>query len=313
MKKTRKPCLPPGWYPHDPEKIAGFLRKEAADCGLPSPPGSPRRPVIAAVAPHAGWYYSGAVAAKAAVSLTDGGAPDTVAVIGGHLPPGAPPLFALEDAVSTPLGELEIDAELRGTLKAALNGAEDRWADNTVEVLLPLVKYFFPDSKLLWLRLPADIASFQAGRALAAAAETLKRSVKVLASTDLTHYGANYGFSPQGYGRKALDWMKTVNDRRFIDAVLDGDASEALTRAERERSACSPGAVLGAMGFAAGPESMRENGAKSAGQVPSLQTAAVLDYGTSADVSLTGEGEPPDSFVGYAAICWRKPPQSAFL
>jgi AmmeMemoRadiSam system protein B len=283
MKKLRKSCLPHGWYPRDPEKIAEFLREKSSP--------SSRTPAIAAVAPHAGWYYSGAIAAKAAASLADSSPPDTVAVIGGHLPPGGPALFALEDAVSTPLGELEIDAELRDTLKAALNGAEDRLADNTVEVLLPMVRYFFPDSKLLWARFPADIASFEAGKSLAAAAKTLRRRVKVLASTDLTHYGANYGFSPQGAGQKALDWMKNVNDRRFIDAVLDGGAPETLARAEKDRSACSPGAVLGAMGFAAAAESAQG-------------LCELLDYGTSADVSLAETGELPGSFVGYAAFAF---------
>jgi AmmeMemoRadiSam system protein B len=209
------------------------------------------------------------------------------------LPAGASFLFAGEDLVGTPLGRIEIDAELRSTLKKQLEGEEDRWADNTVEVLLPMVKYFFPETKLLWARFPAEISSFKAGKILADAAAALGRNVKVLASTDLTHYGPGYGFTSHGSGKKALEWMKNINDRRFIDAVLDGDAEIVLLRAEKECSACSPGAVLGAMGFTGALD----------GHVD-VPVATLLEYSTSAAVSLAEDGIMPDSFVGYAAICF---------
>jgi AmmeMemoRadiSam system protein B len=275
MKKIRNPCLPAPWYPRDPEAAAAFLE-----------PFRPSRPMgDAAVAPHAGWYYSGALAAKAAAALA-GGTADTVAVLGGHLPGGVKPLFAMEDACLTPFGELEIDGELRDLVKKSLGGQEDVRADNTVEVLLPIVKSFFPGAKLLWARFPAELSSYQAGKTLAKAALSLGRRIKVLASTDLTHYGSAYGFSPRGFGPGALEWVKTVNDRRFIEAVIDGDPREILNRAERENSACSAGAVLGALGFA-------EEAAGNRKPVGKL-----LDYRTSADVT----GDPGDSFVGYMAL-----------
>jgi AmmeMemoRadiSam system protein B len=211
------------------------------------------------------------------------------------LPPGIPPLFALEDAVETPLGPLEIDAPLRDALFDALGGAPDRSGDNTVEVLLPMVKYFFPQAKLLWLRLPAEEASFKAGKALARTAASLGREILVLGSTDLTHYGVTYGFTPRGNGEKALDWVRNVNDRRFIAAVEAGDPAAVLARAEGERSACSAGAILGVMGYAA----ERREGAAGAG-------GELIAYGTSADAA-RGEGEkPPDSFVGYGAFRWTR-------
>jgi AmmeMemoRadiSam system protein B len=278
MKKTRKPCLPAPWYPRDPETAAAFLE-----------PFKPLEPAAdAAVAPHAGWYYSGVPAALAAAALA-GSTTDTVAVLGGHLPGGARPLFAMEDVCLTPFGELEIDGELRDLVKKTLDGQEDVSADNTVEVLLPIVKNFFPRAKLLWARFPAELSSYEAGKTLAEAALSLGRKVKVLGSTDLTHYGSAYGFSPKGFGRGALEWVKTVNDRRFIEAVIDGNPGELLDRAERERSACSAGAVLGALGFAEATAGEK----RPAGEL--------LDYRTSADVT----GDPGGSFVGYMAFCWR--------
>lgn len=234
----------------------------------------------AAVAPHAGWYYSGRTAALAAASLDP--LAETVAIIGGHLPRGMPVLAAAEDAVKTPLGAMQIDAELRAAFLERVRFRPDRYNDNTVEVLLPMARYFFPEAKLLWLRFPAEQSSFEAGKLLAETARTLGRRITVLASSDLTHYGDNYGFAPRGRGKPALDWVKKENDARFISAVLSGDPAEVLERAEEDYSACSAGAVLGALGFMSSRE----------------KHAALLDYRTSAD----GEDEVPGSFVGYAAI-----------
>jgi AmmeMemoRadiSam system protein B len=274
VMNLREFSLPAGWYPRSAAETERFLAPFAAREGRS----------CAAIAPHAGWFYSGRIAAGAVSSLDRQA--ETVAVLGGHLPAGMPPLFALEDAARTPLGNMPIDAELREALLKELNGTEDRYRDNTVEVLLPMVRFFFPRAMLLWVRLPAEFSSFEAGRAIARAAEKLGRRLAVAASTDLTHYGANYGFAPKGNGPSALRWVREVNDAVFIRAVESNDPAAVLERAEQDRSSCSAGAVLGALGFAAA------SGAPS----PRL-----LEYATSADAP-GGEGEIPDSFVGYASF-----------
>jgi AmmeMemoRadiSam system protein B len=239
---------------------------------------------LAAAAPHAGWYYSGAIAVRALFSLDQD--VETLAVIGGHLPGGQSPLIAGEDAVETPLGEMPLDRDLGAEVSRALGCRPDRSGDNTVEVLVPLAHYRFPRAKLLWLRFPADRSAFDAGRELARIAGRLGRKLAVLGSTDLTHYGENYGFMPRGEGEAALAWVREVNDARFIEAVIAGDPDGILRRAGEDYSACSAGAVLGALGFAL------EGGAGK---------AELLAYGTSA---VRSPGEVPPSFVGYGAFCW---------
>ncbi|MDR0320763.1 MAG: AmmeMemoRadiSam system protein B [Treponema sp.] len=271
--QIRDYSLPAGWFPRDSASISAFLSKF----------GTSKRVCRAAIAPHAGWYYSGAVAALGASCLQPDA--ETVVVLGGHLPAGLPPLFAMEDAVRTPFGSMEIDAPLRAALFKELDGESDNYRDNTVEVLLPMAHYFFPKAKLLWLRLSAEIQSYEVGKTISQIAAKLNRRINVLASTDLTHYGSNYGFSPQGSGKAALRWVREVNDAGFIKAVESGSADEVLRRAERDSSSCSAGAVLGAMGFAS---------------AESLGGARLLEYATSTDVEESGG--VPDSFVGYAAF-----------
>ena len=266
--------MPLGWYPQNPEEITHFLSEFAnmTNC------------TTAAIAPHAGWFYSGRIAARA-VSLLDRKA-DTLAVIGGHLPAGRKPLFAMEDAVWTPLGNMAVDTELRAAMIGETAGEEDSFQDNTVEVLLPMARFFLPDASLLWMRLPSEMSSFEAGKALAAIARKQGRTLAVLASADLTHYGPGYGFAPRGIGPEAVRWVREVNDRRFIEAVESGDPASVLERAKADNSSCSAGAVLGVMGFA---------------QATGAGSAKLLEYGTSADAE---KSPPPSSFVGYAAFAF---------
>jgi len=275
IMKIREYSLPPGWYPRDKEEISSFLSDYLTE----------NNSFQAAIAPHAGWFYSGRIAAISVSGLERSA--ETVVVLGGHLGGGMPVLYAMEDAVQTPFGPMPIDTQLRSLLLEETGGKEDRYRDNTIEVLLPMVKFFFPYAKLIWLRLPAEISSFKAGKIIAKTADSLNRKINVLASTDLTHYGSNYGFNSHGSGRNALQWVKEVNDRNFITAVESGKPEEVLARSELDQSSCSAGAVLGAIGFA---------------QAASLPKARLLEYATSADVH--SEGGVPDSFVGYASFAF---------
>ena len=265
----RESVLPPGWYPRNPCEISGFLS------------GFESGNAVAAIAPHAGWYYSGRTAARAVSSLDPSAR--TIAVIGGHLPAGMRALFALEDAVQTPLGQVPIDTEFRDILITELKAGEDRFHDNTVEVLLPMLRFFFPDASIVWMRLPAETASYDAGKIIAGCAKKAGYKVCVLASADLTHYGLNYDFSPKGLGPNALRWVAEVNDARFIEAVQAGEPETVIRRANLEKSCCSAGSVAGAMGFS-----------HALGALP----AKLLEYTSSAAKS----EQCPDSFVGYAAL-----------
>ena len=279
----RRRGLPRGWYPDDGDSLRELV---ASWEGMAA---APRPGALAAVAPHAGWAFSGRIAAIALSSLLpaskDASSPETLVVFGGHLPPGAAALAARESAYETPLGPIPADLELLSALETSLGGPaaleSDVDVDNTVEVLLPLVAAILPGRRVLWLRAPNDRSSIELGEAVCAAAASLGRSVLGLGSTDLTHYGPNYGFSPKGRGREAEAWVRDTNDRRFIEALLALDGAEAVARGEAERSACSPGAAAAALAFA------RASGASR---------AELFAYATSLEL------RRDESFVGYAAL-----------
>jgi MEMO1 family protein len=294
----RRRALPRGWYPDEPEALRDLVLSWRDEAEKESGGPLEVEAALAAVAPHAGWAFSGPLAARSVLALAGGekGAPlaaagggrPTLAVFGGHLPPGAQALAAPESGFDTPLGSLEADHELLEALDENLRSSGgrlgvDEESDNTVEVLLPLVAALLPGSRVLWLRAPNDASALDLGASLYAAGASLGRKLSCLGSTDLTHYGPSYGFSPKGRGAAAEAWVRGANDKRFIDALLAMDGALALERGEKERSACSSGAAAAALAFA---------------QAAGASRSRLLGYATSLEL------RPDDSFVGYASIAF---------
>lgn len=280
--KVRRPVFAGSWYParaSDCEKeIKGFL----AEGQLLAPPD---RDAVGGIVPHAGWYFSGAIACNVIHCLQGGAPPDALVVFGMHLPAGSPCYMMAEGAWGTPFGEIAVEEELAAALAQKFSftlETPDRFTrDNTVELQLPFIKYFFKDAKIVALGVPPDKNSLEIGRAVSTLAAQLGLTIKVIGSTDLTHYGRNYGFVSQGSGKQAVDWVRDENDRRVIDAMLALKPEEVIAEARTNQNACCAGAAATAI------EVAKHLGADRATEIA---------YATSYDKS------PGDSFVGYVGI-----------
>jgi MEMO1 family protein len=275
--RTRDRMLPVGWYPASVSACKAEIEYFTAGTN-PLPPGTK---VYGGIVPHAGWHFSGRAAARVFFLAAQAAQPQVVAVFGGHLGGNSPPLLVADDAWETPLGRLTLATEFYQPLAKRLTLREEYPGDNTIEVQLPFVKFFFPQAKVLALRAPHSKTALELGEAVVAVARELKVSLLVFGSTDLTHYGPNYGFAPKGNGPEAVKWVKEVNDKRFVAAALKLDGPGMLQAAQQDQSACSAGGAVAAVGAS-----------KAAG----AQKAALIDYYTSYDVM------PNDSFVGYAGM-----------
>ncbi len=270
----RQQLLPSGWYPRDPQAIRKlFDRWEAQAVEQPQNPEA-----VSVIAPHAGWSFSGGPAYRALRCID---APETVVVVGGHLPPGAPILLFPEDGFETPFGVLPADTKVREAIRTAIHVTPDDGVDNSVDVLLPMVAGLFPGASVLCLRAPASTEAVALGRTLAELADS-GAAIRVIGSTDLTHYGPNFAFAPAGTGTAAVSWARE-NDRAFLDLCLAGEPQKAIDHAAENRSACSSGAAAAAMSFA-----------KARGVVK----GTLLEHTSSHDI------RPADSFVGYGAVAY---------
>jgi AmmeMemoRadiSam system protein B len=272
--RVRSRVLPVGWYPASETSTKEEIEKFVSGV---SPLAAGTR-VFGGIVPHAGWDFSGKLAARVFYLTAKLTQPQVVAVFGGHLGADSPLLLVADDAWETPLGNLPLATEFYAPLKRRLTLEEEDPRDNSIEVQLPMVKYFFPKAKVLALRVPPSEKALALGEAVVAVAQELKVSLLAFGSTDLTHYGLNYGFAPKGYGPEAVKWVKEVNDKEIVDAALKLDASTMLKLAARDLCACSAGGAAAAVTVA------KKLGANK---------AHLVDYYTSYDIM------PGDSFVGY--------------
>jgi MEMO1 family protein len=279
---VRRAMFAGSWYPSSAadceSEIDGFLAE-----GKNIKP--PDRKLVGGIVPHAGWYFSGGIACNVINLLKDLEPADVVLVFGMHLHPGSACYMMPEGAWETPFGEIPVEeglaAELAKQFSFTLETPDRFTQDNTVELQLPFIKYFFPETKIVAMGVPPNKSSLPIGRAAAEIANQMGLKAKVIGSTDLTHYGYNYGFTSKGTGKKAVDWVRNENDRRVINAMLALEPENVIAEALASHNACCAGAAATAI------EAAKNLGANQADEIA---------YATSFDKS------PGDSFVGYVGI-----------
>jgi MEMO1 family protein len=282
--KVRRAVFAGSWYPARAPECEREIRAFVERGGIQPPR---RRRLVGGILPHAGWYFSGNIACNVihALKTAGGPAPDVLVLFGMHLSSSSPNIMMPTGAWDTPFGSIPVAEDLAEALSHQFPfrlETPDRFTqDNTIELQLPFLKYFFPQAKILAMGVPPTDASLTIGRAVIDAAQQLGLTLNVIGSTDLTHYGSSYGFTGHGSGPSAVAWVKEENDRRIIEAMLDLDPKRLMAEARVNQNACCPGAAATAI------EAGRRLGANE---------AESIDYATSHDRS------PGESFVGYVGI-----------
>jgi MEMO1 family protein len=279
--KTRKADFAGSWYPGSAsgceKEINKFLKEKTIPLSLGRSP-------VGGIVPHAGWFFSGSIACNVIKALDDSPT-DVVVIFGMHLHPSSPCYLMKEGAWDTPFGEILIDETIAGELAKKfpfiIETADNYTQDNTIELQLPFIKYFFKDTKIIPIGVPPIKKSLEIGISAVKLADHYGVSIKIIGSTDLTHYGLNYGFTPKGKGQSALDWVQNENDRRLIDKMLGMEPEAILQEALTSQNACCAGAAATAL---------------AAGKQLGAKDAQAIAYATSYDKS------PGDSFVGYVGI-----------
>ncbi len=283
MVKVRLPSQAGAFYAGTAES----LKKQIEDCFLhklgpgkiPEISETSVRRTVGLVCPHAGYMFSGPVAAHAYSKLAMDGRPDVVFLLGpNHTGYGSALAVMNEGIWRTPLGDVEIDGGLASQVveESRIVDIDDsaHRVEHSIEVQLPFLQYLYgSDFKIVPICfLMQDLSSArEVGRAVAKVLAG-KNGVTV-ASSDMTHYE-----SSESAERK---------DRMVIEAVEAMDEAELYSVVEANRvSACGYGPI-GALITAA-----KSLGAKE---------ARLLSYKNSGDVS--GDYS---SVVGYAALSFVK-------
>jgi AmmeMemoRadiSam system protein B len=262
---VRHSVIAGSWYPGDPRslraEISGFLDD------VPSQP--LQGELVGLVAPHAGYMYSGQVAAYAYVQLRGLGISRVALVSPVHrVYPGR---FAVTDKAyyETPLGLVPVDVELvQGIERHVQLNRVSQDMEHSLEIQLPFLQHVLGDFTLAPIMM-GDQDWDSAGQLGQALAETIAKDRALLvASTDLSHFHS-YEVAVQ-------------LDHKVLDHVTAYDPEGlARTLAARKGEACGGGPVVAVM---------------VAAQKLGANRAVLLKYMNSGDV--TGDRS---SVVGYAA------------
>lgn len=254
------------------------LRKQIDDCfhhtlgpgEIPPLDPSGERSIKGVVSPHAGYMFSGPVAAHSFRALANDGFPETFIVIGpNHQGMGSGVALTTHD-FETPLGVMETDKELAAALHKGL--IDDDFTahkyEHSIEVQIPFIQYFSKTAKFvpICMLLQDYETAAEAGKVIA---EAIKgKDVVVIASTDFSHY-----VSPE---------KAEQDDMLAIQQILDLNA-EGLEKTVRSNriSMCGFGPVMAMLEAVGG------------------SNAELLKYATSGDI------RPMSEVVGYAGIVVR--------
>jgi len=218
-------------------QIEASYRHKIGPGELPPKPGPwPAGKPWAYIVPHAGYVFSGPVAAHAFLDIATRGVPETVIIVGPSHHPIANAVAVGLEPWRLPQGVAEVDQALaKDLISGGLAHSDDdfRW-EHSLEVEVPFLQYLNPSTKIVpVIMLDQTLASARlVGEKLAAAMEKNRgKSIGVLASTDFTHYES---------AKRAA-----TQDAFALAAIEKGSAAELDKQVRgRDISMCGPGPTM---------------------------------------------------------------------
>lgn len=276
----RLPAVAGMFYPDNPRELQATIDSSFRDTRFGpgrSPPSTTKRKIYGIVSPHAGYVYSGSVAANGFFEISSSDFKDVVMVGPNHYGIGKGVAIMREGSWETPLGQVQINSQLADEIgkKSSSSDFSDfsHSRDHCLEVQIPFLQCIRRQElrivPIILIMQDADTA-FDVGSAIAEAVASAEQdSIMLIASSDLTHY------EPNAEAHR--------KDNELIKAVLSLDVYKFYTVLERlDVSACGYGAIASIM-----------VAAKNLGAT----RGELLRYATSGDV--TGD---TSAVVGYSSI-----------
>jgi len=221
------PLAEMGWYSRDPQRLGDEIQGY-----LDAATGEPPPAIMALILPHAGYRYSGPVAAWG-VKQVAGKRFTRVIVIGAsHRPRGMNTVSVPEYThYATPLGEIPLDLEFIRAFKMHSVVQPDPRAhhgEHCVQIELPLLQKALGAFRLVPIIVqPLDLATVE--RLAAVLRGFVGPETLVVASSDFTHYGEDYGYVP--FTEDVAAKLKTL-DMGAVAAIEKRDAEGFLDYCE---------------------------------------------------------------------------------
>ena len=243
---VRKPVVSGLFYSDNPssliKEIEWSFHHHVGPGVLPSTSEGLQRLSLGYVSPHAGYVYSGPIAAHVYYRLSLEKTPDTIVIIGtNHSGLGEEVSLAPWKEWETPLGKLAVDVEARDyIIRNASIIKPDYLAhieEHSVEVQLPFIQYIYMRRDKKPRILPIVVMDHRPktmrgmAREIIETMKELGRDFVIIASTDLNHYDSHE--------------VTIRKDEKVINAILNLDEEKLYEAVFREGvSMCGPGGVI---------------------------------------------------------------------
>ena len=183
----RQPAVAGRFYDANPERMNGFI-----DGALSQAVDKQSRPTILAMAPHAGYVFSGGVCGK---TLAAANLASTVLMLGpNHTGMGERFAVWSDGAWNIPGAKVPVDEPLAETLlEASPLLTPDRAAhvqEHSLEVIIPFLHRLNPKTTIVPIavssHVPADLESV--GKAIGQTLAAYDRPVSIVVSSDMSHF-----------------------------------------------------------------------------------------------------------------------------
>jgi AmmeMemoRadiSam system protein B len=274
--QVRTPAVAGMFYPKTNQELKASIK----NCFLHKygpgklPPSQQDKKIIGVICPHAGYEYSGPIAANSYYEIS-AQRPDLVIIIGpNHWGIGCDIASMKECIWKTPIGDVEVDTESTIRISEISKLIEfdffSHTRDHCLEVQIPMLQEtFLHKFRILPLILidQSHQTAIEIGKTIARIAKV--RKTVIIGSSDFTHYEPND--------------FAYAQDKSLIDTIVNLDVDKFYsTLQEKQISACGYGAIASTM------TACKELGATK---------GTLIRYATSGDIA----GDK-SSVVGYASI-----------
>lgn len=221
----QKPVVAGSFYPAESVLLSGQISKYLNNAA----PAAVEGDIIALISPHAGYVYSGPVAAYGYAAIA-GRKYDTVVIIGiSHRVLFDGVAYLEKDLYRTPLGDVPIDLEFTGRLAKTerdtlCKNPKAFEEEHSAEVQIPFLQASIKDFKIIVLLMgrPDYATCSKLARGLVRTIRESGKKVLIVASTDLSHY-FKYD-DAVAKDRVTLSELLNFDARRFAEKVSEGES-----------------------------------------------------------------------------------------
>lgn len=219
MPAVRQPVVAGQFYPGDAAQLNEAVRRLIG--------AGPVQKALGVMVPHAGYVYSGRVAGEVYGRLEP---PEIFIILGpNHTGLGPPAAIMTSGIWKMPTGDVAIDEKMAADITASSGLLEDSAAahvyEHSIEVQLPFLQYLVEQPKIV----PICLMPLTAGQcrdiglAIAGVVKSSGKQILVIASSDMSHYEAEYQARRQD--EMALKQIMRLDGAGLLQTVRDNQIS----------------------------------------------------------------------------------------